>query len=1058
MSRLSVRLNLRSTFCSQERTGIASLERSGQTIRRVAYSLSLFVALPVYALSPVRQVSQYGHSAWRIQDGTLPAAPHAVAQTTDGYLWVGTEAGLIRFDGSRFSAWAAPAGEGLPVSLIVSLLGSRDGSLWIGTGDALARWKDGALTVFKDHGRINAIAEDRDRTIWVARTRIGRSNKGPLCRVNASELECYDKADGTPVGRESGADTLVPDPGGGLWVGSTPGAWRWLQRSAAAYFPKVLQNAGGNGGVQALLPESGGSVLVGTGMTGTGGGLQRLESERWTEYRARNVRGSELSVTALLKDRDGGLWIGTQRNGIYHVSSGIGDRFTQADGLSSDSIQAMFEDREGNIWVATSQGIDRFRDVAVTTVGKREGLSGELAAAVFASPGGKVWVSNSTSVDSFMNDPISRFATTKIPGSQAEAILEDHAGRIWIGVDSELMVKEHGDFRPVRQPDGGPLGVIFSLTEDAERNVYAIATGTPETLFEIRDLRVVDHIPLPGNVGGAPVAGDPKRAGVWMVFHDGRVGVYRGGKVEIVSRPNPSFAPRQIFIDTDGSMWGAGSTGIAHWKDGAPQLMTVGNGLTCNEIYSAIKDDMGQLWLYAACGVMVIPGLELEKWLARPGSLVQVRTFDALDGAHPGISPFQPVVSKAPGGRIWFATSSTLQFVDPGHLPKNLLPPPVRIEQITADRKSYSVDENLRLPALTRNLEIDYTALSFVAPQKVRFRYKLEGLDEDWQEPGSRRQAFYNDLPPRKYRFRVIACNNDGVWNQQGAVWDFSVVPAFYQTFAFQLGCISAAALTLWGLYQLRVRQVAATISARLDERMAERTRLAGELHDTVLQTVQATKMIADSARDRHEEDPARLHEVLNGISEWLTQATVEARAALHALRASTALTNDLAKALEQAARAARVTSSMKCVVSVEGTPQELHPIVRDDIYRIGNEAIRNAARHSGATELQVSIRYSQDLTLRIRDNGRGIEPGIAGKGKPGHFGLRGMQERTIRIHGKFRLMSRPGAGTEIVVVIPGKFVFRQRENGKQPVGARLSAFSRVFSRLPKRPRENSNE
>src|SRR5262249_23005795 len=241
----------------------------------------------------------------------------------------------------------------------------------------------------------------------------------------------------------------------------------------------------------------------------------RLASGHWTEYRAQNVRGSELSVGALLKDRDGGLWIGTQGGGIYHVHSGVGDRFAQADGLSSDDVNTIFQDREGNIWVATSQGIDRFRDVAVTTVGKRQGLSGESAAAVFVSPSGKLWVSNAASVDCLFGQPISGFSSTKLPGSQAAAILEDHAGRVWAGVDSELMVKEHERFRPVRQPDGEPLGVIFSLTEDAEQNIYAIATGRPQVLFRIRNLSVVDRIPLPVRTLGAPVAGDPKRAGAW---------------------------------------------------------------------------------------------------------------------------------------------------------------------------------------------------------------------------------------------------------------------------------------------------------------------------------------------------------------------------------------------------------------------------------------------------------------------------------------------------------------------------------------------------------------
>jgi signal transduction histidine kinase len=334
--------------------------------------------------------------------------------------------------------------------------------------------------------------------------------------------------------------------------------------------------------------------------------------------------------------------------------------------------------------------------------------------------------------------------------------------------------------------------------------------------------------------------------------------------------------------------------------------------------------------------------------------------------------------------------------------------------------------------------EIDYTALSLSVPERVQFRYKLEGAETEWHDAGARRQAFYNHLGPKRYRFRMMACNNDGVWNEAGAAWSFGITPAFYQTAWFYAASAGLGLCGLWTLSQLRMRQIAARMNARFDERSAERGRLAVELHDTILQTVQAAKMIADNARYDHSGDPVRLREAVENISDWLAQATKEGRAALNALRTSTTQRNDLAEAFQRAAESQGNTSSMRFVLSVEGAAQNLHPIVRDEIYRIGSEAIRNAYLHSGAAELAMTLSYAHNLTVRVRDNGTGIDPGVVSDGKPGHFGLRGMQERAIRIQATLRLLSRPGSGTEVELSVPGKVVYRKPESGQKTWSAKL--------------------
>jgi signal transduction histidine kinase len=348
-----------------------------------------------------------------------------------------------------------------------------------------------------------------------------------------------------------------------------------------------------------------------------------------------------------------------------------------------------------------------------------------------------------------------------------------------------------------------------------------------------------------------------------------------------------------------------------------------------------------------------------------------------------------------------------------------------------ADRKNYPPGKNLRLPPLTRDLEIEYTALSFVVPQKVRFRYKLEGRDAGWQEPGTRRQAFYSDLPPGRYTFHLIACNNDGIWNESGAALEFSVAPAWYQTIWFRVLCALSCVFVVWALYRLRVQQIARVISARFDERLAERTRMARDLHDTFLQTIQGSKLVADDALDPSA-DPARMRHAMEQLSVWLGQAMQEGREALNSLRTSTTERNDLAEAFRRAAENGHLPGSMEAVLSVVGDARDMHPIVRDEVYRIGYEAIRNAYLHSHAARLEVELRYAQDLTVRVRDNGVGMEPAVREQGREGHFGLRGMRERAARIGAQLAIITSPDSGTEITLVVPGRIVFRKARKSRR--------------------------
>jgi ligand-binding sensor domain-containing protein len=989
----------------------------------VCLILCFFAVSSVWAVDPSLHISQYAHTAWRIQDGVFSGAAFAVTQTTDGYLWIGTQGGLARFDGVRFVSWTPSDGKRLPSSKVNSLLGTRDGSLWIGMDGGLSHWDKEHLTDYLIKESVNSIIEDRNGTVWFVRSKLRDAAEGGLCQVIGTGIRCYGKADGIPGSFGSGV--LVEDSLGNLWIGTDTAVVRWKPGSSSAYTARGLESNVGMFGVGGLAANPDGSIWVGIASAGRHQGLEQLVQGAWKPFVTPELDGSTLEVLALFLDRENVLWIGTQNRGIYRIHGRKVDHFHSADGLSGDLVRQFYEDREGNLWVATSKGIDCFRDVRVATFSSREGLTMTEVDSVLAAQDGTVWIGGTDALDAIHQDGVSSVEAGKgLLGHQVTSLLEDHAGRLWVGVDHTMSIYKNGSFRRIDRPDGRPIGLVVGMTEDVDNNIWVETIGPPRTLIRIHDLKVQEEFPIPQMPAARKVAADPE-GGIWLGLINGDLARYRHGKTEIFPFRHGEGSPvNQLIVNSDSSVLGATGLGVVGWKEGKQQTLTVRNGLPCDFVYALIEDSRRALWLYTQCGLVEIAGTEMQRWWGQSDITVQIKTFDAFDGAQPGWAPFGGA-ARTSDGRLWFANGVVLQMIDPSHLTGNTLPPPVRVEEVIADRKKYFPSKDLRLPSLTRDLEIDYTALSFVVPQKVRFRYKLEGRDAVWQEPGTRRQAFYNDLRPGRYQFRVIACNNDGVWNEAGATLDFSVAPAWYQTNWFRALCLVSGGFIVCVVYRLRVRQISRAIGARFDERLAERTRMARDLHDTFLQTIQGSKLVADHAL-KPSTDPAQMRGAMEQLSVWLGRATQEGRAALNSLRAATTQTNDLAEALRRVTKDDLIPSSMAVTFSVVGDATEMHPIVRDEIYRIGYEAIRNACMHSGASHLEVELRYGHNLVLRVSDNGTGIDPGIADRGKGGHFGLQGMRERAARIGGNLTLGSSSNSGTEIKLVVPEDIVFRK--------------------------------
>jgi len=714
----------------------------------------------------------------------------------------------MRFDGVRFVSWQPPEGKELPSSRINSLLGARDGSLWIGTSMGLARWQNGNLTAYWDApGSIMAILEDHAGTIWIARANLSDA-KGPLCKVADTKVRCFGRDDGIALPY---AVTLANDSLGNIWLGGGLMVSRWQISSSDTYVPAGLNPAEIFNGVLALAGRPDGSVWVGLVHAGKGGGLQQLAQGAWKPFIAPEFDGSTLEVTALLLDRDNSLWVGTLNRGIYRIQGNRVEHFRGSDGLSGDavSVNGLFQDREGNIWIMTSRGIDNFHDIRVASFSTRQGLSSDQVNSVLASRDGTVWI-GSYSLDVLRVGKITSIQPRKgLPGREVTSLLEDRAGRLWVGVDQELSVYERGKFRKIYTGDGRPLGIIRAMTEDVDGSIWAV-TGPPRhRLLRIEDLRIREEISPPQLPPANTLAPDP-HGGVWLGLTSGGLARYRNGQMEFFSfNQSPRDGPvHGLLVNSDASVLAATPSGVVGWRNGRVQRLTVRNGLPCDVIYTLISDRKATLWLYAACGLIAIPNAELQRWWKSPDTTVESRLLDVFDGAQPMSTPFRPNASQSPDGRLWFANQNVVQMIDPAHLDGNPILPPVHVEEIIADRRRYAPRDGLRLPALTRDLEIDYTALSFIAPQKVRFRYKLEGHDSEWQDPGTRRQAFYADLRPGKYRFRVMACNNDGVWNEEGATLAFSLAPAWHQTWWFRGVSLAVFLALLWALYQRRIQQV----------------------------------------------------------------------------------------------------------------------------------------------------------------------------------------------------------------------------------------------------------
>ncbi len=1035
----------------------------------VGYARSFTVALLIlgvlgwvpgaFGLDATLDVRQYAHTAWKIREGFTKGTIFSIAQTHDGYLWLGTEFGLVRFDGVQAVPWQPPDGQQLPSSWIKTLLVARDGTLWIGTEKGLASWKEGKLTEYPEVAgqAVTSLLQDTEGTLW-----FGVRNPGKLCAVRHSKAECYGAGSfGWSV------PALYEDHNGNLWVSAQTGLWRWLPSP-----PEHLQLPDGAIEVRALIESENSTLLMATGpsgplassVTGLSEGLKQLVGGKIRSYSLPRIAG-QFRPTCLFRRRDGSLWVGTAE-GLLHVHQGGTDRLSVTDGLSGNFIRSIFEDREGDVWVSTEDGLDRFREFAVPTISENEqGLSTSAVTVLEATLDGSIWILTADGLNRWQNGHVTVYGKRNVPGQNGRtgeslpianarvteiansglrgavySLGQDDQGRLWAGGGEGVFYFDRDRF--VQVP-GLPGGNIASIAGDGHGKVWLSNLG--EGLFYSTPAGVVQHIPwgrFGHKEGAAALLPDRLHGGLWLGFLDGGMAYLKDSQIFFYNAADGlgTGSVNDFQLDSHGAVWAATEGGLSRVKDGGVSTLTSKNGLPCDATNWVMEDNDQTFWLYMSCGLVRIARSELEAWVGDPKRRVQTTVFDSSDGvrsrALPG--PYGRKVTKLLDGKIWFSPPDGVSAIDPRHLPFNKLPPPVHIERIVADGKTHDAESGLRLPPHVRDLEIEYTALSLVVPEKVHFRYRLEGQDADWKEVVNDRRVQYSNLAPGPYRFRLMACNNSGVWNEAGDTLDFSIAPAYWQTNWFRALCVAAFLALLWGLYQVRLRQMARQFNMTLEARVNERIRIARDLHDTLLQSFHGLLLRFQAAANLLPERPKEARRTLEGAIDQAAQAITEGRDAVEGLRSSVVVTNDLATAIsalgEELAGVETNPNGAKLHVGVEGTPRNLHPILRDEVYRIAGEAMRNAFRHAEAGKVEVEIRYDDsELRVRVRDDGKGVKPEfIKQDGREGHFGLHGMRERAGLLGGKLTVWSELEAGTEVELRIPAKSAYATADAGRR--------------------------
>lgn len=986
----------------------------------VLSSIGIAVCNEERAPSRERSLSELHHSSWVAKDG-VPGSVFALAQTNDGYLWLGTSNGLCRYDGVRFEPYVPPAGQRFPTHVVESLLALPDNGLLIGfRGGGAALLKDGKLTVYGQaeglpFTTLRSFARTRDGMIWA-------STGAGLFRLEGTHWNRVGKDWNYPWSR---AQALFVDRDSTLWAATEdrivflPEGQHQFQITGEHVVSRPFE-------VNSIIQAPDGTIWIG----------ETTESVRPVKMQEGNSRADVDQIIVgsygLLFDSAGCLWITSVGDGLgrvcfpeklrgkgTHLFRAAAEIASEKEGLSADHVSSVLEDREGNIWVGTNAGLDRFQETGIVPAPLPAGSSEMI---LLPGDHGDLWTASLTR--GLMQ--IEGRSATAHPQKDSQWATtcgyRDVDGSLWLGGPTGIRHFVKGHYLKVALPPDAKGTWVFALTPGEPGVLWTSISGGGLLRFS-QDVwtRFGTEQGLPKDLP-TNMFTDAARH-IWLGYARNRLGLFDGNKFRMFSSSDGIAVGDVMTIYEHGPhLWIGGEFGLQLYRDGRFVGINSADPAPFRAITGIVETENGDLWLNAVNSIVHIAASEVRHALDNPDYRVLFREFNYFDGL-PGTSAAlraRPAAVQAPDGKIWFSLANGIVWVDPVHMPRNPLPPPVHVSSVKANGNEYGNSANLELPAHATSVEIAYTALSLTVPERVRFRYKLDGVDDGWQDPGSRRQAFYTNLRPGHHRFHVIACNNDGVWNESGATLDFYIPPAFYQTGWFMALNIAAGLYVLYMLYLLRLKQVTRRVRVRIAERFDERERIARDLHDTLLQSVQGMILKFHAlSRQVPSED---VREAMDQALDHADQVLGEGRDRVRSLRGTDDTQSDLSASLERVAKEASPERAATVKVVVEGEVRQLDPMVLEESFSIGREALINALRHSQGLHVEVEIAYDRrQFRLRVRDDGRGIDPSVLEQGgRPDHWGLPGMRERAQRIGAQLQLWSRPGAGTEVELMVPG--------------------------------------
>jgi signal transduction histidine kinase/ligand-binding sensor domain-containing protein len=982
------------------------------TVKSLAIWLTAACLLPpAWGLDPHKTLTQYSRHTWGQQDGLPQDTIKSITQTPDGYLWLGTDEGLARFDGFEFTVFSRP-GSDLPANSIGALAASPNGTLWIGTSNGLGQYRGGHFRTYttKDglpDDDIRDLYSDHAGTLWMIAG-------ADVCRFQDGKFTILKSVVTLPMNsvravREDRAHNLLV---AGSNIPEAPGRPSLRVVSVAGNKVTTLldDERFGEDVILGLMADSRGNVWI-------AGNLELIERTANGQVRRFDTHAGlpENLIRSVVEDRDGNIWAGTS-GGIARME---GDRFASpANNTQTDQVRALFEDREGDLWVGGNDGLTRLRDDAFTSYGKPEGMPSDEPNAVFQDHAGRIWVGFHDSGLMLFSGGQKRVFTTRdgMPDSEILAIGESPGGDLLLSTRDGL-VRMHGSNFTLSAPPDPQRHIVWNALEDSAGHVWMATPGglVEQTGKEVRT--VAGGGPLV--VNGVDTLALGQDGVLWAGSYGKGLWRIKGGEVHLLGMKDglSDENVRVLYMDSGGTLWiGTLGGGLDALRDGKFYRFMQKDGLLSDNIAN-VADDGESLWLSTTRGICRITKQQLWDFAAGKRQHLQPINYGMDDGLRSAqCSPGYPTGggTRSADGRLWFTTSRGLAVYDPHARPPTPLAPMVQVSEITTDGRAIDLSKAARLSPDVERIRILYTAIHLSAPEQVTYSYRLTGLESKWQFAGKRREINYNTPRHAGYRFTVRAELPDGQATE--ASYAFEVLPHYYETAWFRVLAGAALLGIAWAIYQLRLQQIRSRFSLVLDER----TRLAREIHDTLAQGFVGISSQLDAVAMcmPEEESPARRY--LDMARRMARHSLTEARRSVMDLRSSVLEGQDLASALEQGMRLWTAGAGVDVKVEVSGPETALPQEVEQHLLRIAQEAVTNVVKHAGAKSIAIRLHTeARKLYLRIRDNGRGFETPDVFSSRGGHFGLIGMRERAERLGGQLRLASNPGEGTEVEVTVP---------------------------------------